>query len=105
MGISVLTDEKYFKGSFDNLELIRSAAVLPNTDLSYFIKCAKALGMASLVEVHSEVEMQRVLELEEVELIGINNRDLETFQVDLYNTERVLDEDTKRRLRERDIIC
>lgn len=136
--ISVLTDEKYFKGSFDNLELIRGAglgcpllckefiveayqifharakgadailliaAVLPNADLSYLIKCARSLGMASLVEVHSEVEMQRVLELEEVELIGINNRDLETFQVDLYNTERVLDEDTKRRLRERDIIC
>lgn len=136
--ISVLTDEKYFKGSFDNLELIRSAgvscpllckefiieayqvfharakgadailliaAVLPNTDLSYFIKCAKALGMAALVEVHSVPEMQRVLELEEVELIGINNRDLETFKVDLYNTRDLLDDDTLKRLAERDIIC
>jgi len=136
--ISVLTDEKYFKGSFDNLELIRQAgvscpllckefiieayqifharakgadailliaAVLPNSDLSYLIKCAKSLGMASLVEVHSVVEMQRVLELEEVELIGINNRDLETFQVDLYNTKDLLDDDTLKRLAERDIIC
>ena len=34
-----------------------------------------------------------------------NRAFFETFQVDLYNTERVLDEDTKRRLRERDIIC
>ncbi len=136
--ISVLTDEKYFKGSFENLELIRSAgvncpllckefiieayqifharakgadailliaAVLPNADLSYFIKCARALGMAALVEVHSVAEMQRVLEVEELELVGINNRDLETFQVNLYNTRDVLDEDTKRRLAERDIIC
>ena len=81
------------------------AAVLPNTDLAYFIKCAKSLGMACLVEVHSVTEMQRVLELEEVELIGINNRDLETFKVNLYNTKELLDDDTLKRLGERNIIC
>merc|ERR1711977_149768 len=81
------------------------AAVLPNSDLSYFIKAAKSLGMAALVEVHSVVEMQRVLQLEEVELIGINNRDLETFKVDLYNTKELLDEATLKQLEERDIIC
>jgi len=136
--ISVLTDEKYFQGSFDNLELIRSAgvscpllckefiieayqifharakgadailliaAVLPNEDLSYLIKCAKALGMKALVEVHSTEEMERVLKLDNLELIGINNRSLETFKVDLGNTRILLDERTVSQLRDRDIIC
>ena len=49
------------------------AAVLPNQDLKYFTKIAKSLGMAALIEVHTYEEMERVLQLEDLELLGINN--------------------------------
>ena len=42
--------------------------------------------MAALIEVHTYEEMERVLKLEDVELLGINNRDLGTFKVDLNVT-------------------
>ena len=58
----------------------------PNQDLKYFTKIAKSLGMAALIEVHTYEEMERVLKLEDVELLGINNRDLGTFKVDLNIT-------------------
>ena len=59
------------------------AAVLPNQDLAYFMKAAANLGMACLVEVHSEGELRRVLEAPGIEdnILGINNRDLGTFEV------------------------
>ena len=82
------------------------AAVLPNQDLRYLTKIAKSLGMASLIEVgvsalldsllnypshavlyvqvHTEQEMDRVLGLEGVELIGINNRDLGSIPFPSY---------------------
>lgn len=47
-----------------------------------------ALGMAALVEVHNEQELQRVLALQPP-LIGINNRNLKTFAVDLNTTARL----------------
>lgn len=52
-------------------------------DLAYFMKAAKALGMCCLIEVHTEAELSRVLQLEGLEdhLLGINNRDLGTFRV------------------------
>ncbi len=66
------------------------AAILSDKDLQYFLKIASALGMAALVEVHTLEELDRVLGLSGVRLIGINNRNLETFTVDLNTTEQLL---------------
>ncbi|HBE18378.1 MAG TPA: indole-3-glycerol phosphate synthase TrpC [Cyanobacteria bacterium UBA11149] len=120
--ISVLTDQKFFQGSWDNLAkvsasvdlpilckefiiypyqiyLARSygadailliAAVLSDKDLQYFVKIAKVLGIAPLIEVHTLAELDRVLALDGVTLIGINNRNLEDFSVDLQTTCQLL---------------
>ena len=66
------------------------AAVL--TDDSHFADLhAMALGleMTPLVEVHNEAETERVLRLNDIQLIGINNRDLTTFKVSLQTTEQL----------------
>jgi indole-3-glycerol phosphate synthase len=67
------------------------AAILSDQDLAYLLKVARGLGLAVLVEVHDAAEMERVLALEGVDLIGINNRDLASFTVDLATTERLMD--------------
>ncbi|WJX64243.1 indole-3-glycerol-phosphate synthase [Trifolium repens] len=135
--LSVLTDEKYFKGSFENLELIRNAgvkcpllckefiidawqlyyarskgadavlliaAVLPDLDIIYMTKICKILGLAALVEVHDEREFDRVLGIEGVELIGINNRNLETFELDISTTKKLLEGERGKIIRERNIV-
>jgi indole-3-glycerol phosphate synthase len=120
--LSVLTDSKFFQGSFENLSLVRSAvdlpllckefviypyqiylgrkhgadavlliaAILPDGDLQYFLKIIKALGMTALVEVHTAEELERVLALSGVNLIGINNRNLTNFAVDLQTTQDLM---------------
>jgi indole-3-glycerol phosphate synthase len=79
------------------------AAVLENKDLNYFIKITKALGMTPLIEVHTLEELDRVLEIPGVELIGINNRNLEDFSVSLQTTTDLLTA-RKEMLEQRDIM-
>ncbi|XP_051217750.1 indole-3-glycerol phosphate synthase, chloroplastic [Lolium perenne] len=135
--LSVLTDRKYFQGSFENLEAIRNAgvkcpllckefiidawqlyyarskgadavlliaAVLPDRDINYMLKICKKLGMAALVEVHDEREMDRVLGIDGIQLIGINNRNLETFEVDISNTKKLLEGERGQLISQKDII-
>ena len=121
--ISVLTDKKFFQGSFEYLSNIRKnvdvpllckdfliypyqiylarlygadavlliAAILSDQDLKYFIKIVNALGMTALVEVHSLTELDRVLTIEGVKLVGINNRNLADFSVDLQTTCKLME--------------
>jgi indole-3-glycerol phosphate synthase len=120
--ISVLTDRKFFQGSWDNLANVRAAvdnpllckdfiiypyqiylarsygadavlliaAILSDQDLQYFVKIANALSMTPLIEVHTLEELDRVLPLDGVTLVGINNRNLEDFSVDLQTTYQIL---------------
>ncbi|CAI9112830.1 OLC1v1013325C2 [Oldenlandia corymbosa var. corymbosa] len=135
--LSVLTDQKYFQGGFENLEKIRNsgvqcpllckefvidawqiyyartkgadaillvAAILPDLDIRYMTKICKLLGLTALVEVHDEKEMDRVLGIEGIELIGINNRNLETFEVDISNTRNLLQGERWQKIQEKGII-
>jgi indole-3-glycerol phosphate synthase len=120
--LSVLTDRKFFQGSFENLQNVRQAvdlpllckefiiypyqiyyarvhgadavlliaAILEDKDLQYFLKIVQGLGMTALIEVHTEAEFDRVLGLDGVKLIGINNRNLADFTVDLQTTCQLL---------------
>jgi len=133
--LSVLTDEKFFQGSFENLAIARRsvdlpllckefiiypyqiylarslgadavlliAAILEDKDLQYFLKIINLLGMTALIEVHTLAELDRVLALKGVTLIGINNRNLENFTVDLNTTTELLNA-RKDTLKERDIL-
>ncbi|MBE9050280.1 indole-3-glycerol phosphate synthase TrpC [Nostocales cyanobacterium LEGE 11386] len=66
------------------------AAILSDQDLQYFLKIANALKMTALIEVHSLAELDRVLALDGVFLVGINNRNLADFSVDLQTTCQLL---------------
>jgi indole-3-glycerol phosphate synthase len=118
--ISVLTDERFFRGHLDTLTVVRDAVQVPvlrkdfvidpyqiyegraaGADAMLLIVAAltdgqlvdlhgliTSLGMGALVETHTEVEMARALKIG-AKLIGINNRDLKTFTVDLETTARL----------------
>ena len=64
------------------------AAILDDAQLRDLIGQARELEMESLVEVHDEAQVERALAAG-ADLIGINNRDLRTFDVDLATTERL----------------
>lgn len=118
--ISVLTDETYFKGSFDDLTAVAAAvrtpllckdfiihevqidrakqagasvillivAALDDATLQRLHNYATDQGLEVLVEVHDAKELDCALAVN-AKLIGVNNRDLKTFDVDLARTEEV----------------
>ena len=121
--ISVLTDERFFQGHLDYLQLIREAvaqpllrkdfiidslqiteaaaagadaillivAALEQDQLIALLETAATYQLDALVEVHTFHELDRALETE-ARVIGINNRNLATFQIDLGVTERLSEE-------------
>jgi indole-3-glycerol phosphate synthase len=64
-------------------------AALSPSQLEEFLEIARDLGMAALVEVHTIDELELALPLQP-SLIGINNRDLQTFQTDIHTTLQLL---------------
>ena len=64
-------------------------AILTLAQLREFIQIAKMLNLASLVEVHTEEELEFALQAD-AEIIGVNNRNLETFQTDIATTFRMI---------------
>ena len=65
------------------------AAILDDAQMKTFEAIARSLDMAVLVEVHDEVELARALKLK-TPLIGVNNRNLKTFEVSLDTTLRLM---------------
>ena len=117
--ISVLTDEKYFAGHKNYLTQIRQKVKLPllrkdfiidplqiyetraigadaillivhvlGKKLTEFILLSKELGLSSLVEVHTEEELYLALAAD-AEIIGINNRNLDTFVTDIETSRKL----------------
>ena len=64
------------------------ASILTDQEIDNFINIAKKLELDYLIEVHDENELKRVEHFEDA-LIGVNNRNLETFEVDLNNSVRL----------------
>lgn len=120
IALSVLTEQHYFKGRMEYLQIAKQASRLPvlckdfiidqyqihlaahycadaillivrlltRNSLEEFQSIAKGLGLACLVEVHSEDELELALEAGS-QIIGVNSRDLTTFTVDLSIAERL----------------
>jgi len=74
------------------------AAILSDQDLGYLLRVAHGLGLTVLLEVHDHEELERILALSvwtdsaqaPRTLIGINNRDLTSFETDLATTEQLM---------------
>ena len=69
--------------------LLIAAALTDDKHFADLHALALDLGLTPLVEVHDEAETERALKLNGVRLIGINNRNLATFDVSLETTERI----------------
>jgi indole-3-glycerol phosphate synthase len=69
--------------------LLIAAALPDDQHFADLHALALEIGLTPLVEVHDETEIERALRLKDVRLIGINNRNLSTFEVSLETTERI----------------
>ena len=72
-------------------------AILDDSQLRGYRQLAESMGMDALVEAHDEKEVERALRCG-AKIVGVNNRDLRTFQVDMANSIRL------RKLAPRDVV-
>lgn len=118
-GASVLTDEQFFKGSLEDLVRVREAvnipllrkdfivdpyqiyeakangadvilliaSILTPCQVSSLAEIAHQIGLEVLLELHNEAELGHVNS--EIEMVGINNRNLNTFEVDIEQSARM----------------
>jgi len=63
-------------------------AMLEPAELRRFISLSREVGLDTLVEVHDEGELREALDAE-AEIIGVNNRNLKTFEVDVQTSHRL----------------
>ena len=77
------------------------ARILSDEQLTSFLDLAHSLKLDCLVEVHDETELERVLKTK-TKIIGINNRDLDTFKIDFQTTVKLMDKYPE--LRERIVV-
>ncbi|KAF5415285.1 MAG: Indole-3-glycerol phosphate synthase [Candidatus Methanogaster sp.] len=117
VAISVLTEPAFFNGSIENLFAVRRAVSIPvlrkdfiidekqiyeiesdlilliagilGNDLERFVDLALTCGIEPLVEVHDESELSDALNTE-TNIIGVNNRNLNTLTVDLLTSEHLI---------------
>jgi len=68
--------------------LLLIAAILSRPQLEELLSLSHSLGLRCLVEVHKENEVERAVR-SKARIIGINNRDLDTFNIDINTTRRL----------------
>ena len=78
----------YESGACGADALLLIVAILSQEQLEELLSLSHSLGLSCLVEIHNEAEVERAL-LSGAEIIGINNRDLNTFTVDINTTHRL----------------
>ena len=114
--ISVLTDNTFFQGSVDDLIQVKQtvelpvlrkdftidpyqiyeakimgadcilliAAILSKQQIADYLSIAYDLGLEAIIEIHDSVELEKLSGKEEI--VGVNNRNLDTFEVDISNS-------------------
>jgi len=119
-GVSILTDEQYFGGDLDDLiqakiitdvpvlrkdfivdawqiaeskafgadVILLIAACLQKEQVKEFSSYAKSIGLEVLLEIHDERELDHICE--NVDIVGINNRNLNTFEVDIETSLKLI---------------
>jgi indole-3-glycerol phosphate synthase len=78
----------YESRTYGAAALLLIVAILSDSQLAELLALSHELGMKCLVEVHDEAEMERAV-MSGAQIIGINNRDLRTFTIDLETTRRL----------------
>jgi len=78
----------YESRAFGADALLLIASLLDAKQISQFLKITRSLGMEALLEVHDEEDLEKVLSTP-AEIIGINNRNLKDFTVDLNVTKNL----------------
>ena len=87
--ISMIDEYQFYQAkAIGAAAVLLIAAILDDAQMRDFYQLAKELSLDSLVEVHNEEEMERALKLD-AEIIGVNNRNLKDFTIELDTTRRL----------------